>query len=83
MRKNRCLCHHASPSGRGHFRVGGIKIDIAMIIEQVADSKIVTDKVRKSKVMELGEPGVVGIGGTALGVSPANSFDWLTQFIHR
>jgi glucose-6-phosphate isomerase len=63
--------------------VGEIKTDIAAITSQVADSKIVTDEVRKWKLMGLGALGVVGIGGTALGVSLANSFEWLTRFIHK
>ena len=63
--------------------VGEIKTDIATITGQVADSKIVTDEVRKWKLMGLGALGVVGIGGTALGVSLANSFEWLTRFVHK
>lgn len=63
--------------------VGDIKTDIATITEQVKDSKIVTDEVRKWKLMGLGALGVVGIGGTALGVSLANSFEWLTRFLHK
>ncbi|WP_197030324.1 DUF1515 family protein [Phyllobacterium sp. UNC302MFCol5.2] len=63
--------------------VGDIKTDIATITEQVKDSKIVTDEVRKWKLMGLGALGVVGIGGTALGVSIANSFEWVSRLFHR
>lgn len=63
--------------------VGDIKTDIAAITEQVKDSKVVTDEVRKWKLMGLGALGVVGIGGTALGVSIANSFEWVSRLFHR
>lgn len=59
--------------------VGDIKTDIATITEQVKDSKAVTDDVKKWKLMGIGALGVVGIGGTALGVSLANSFEWLAR----
>jgi chromosome segregation ATPase len=63
--------------------VGDIKTDIATITTQVTDSKKVTDEVKKWKLMGLGALGVVGIAGTALGVSLANSFEWLAKLLHR
>ncbi|SFI48677.1 Protein of unknown function [Phyllobacterium sp. CL33Tsu] len=63
--------------------VGDIKTDIATITEQVKDSKVVTDEVRKWKLMGLGALGVVGIAGTALGVSIANSFEWFSRLFHK
>jgi hypothetical protein len=35
--------------------------------------------VKKWKLMGMGALAVVGIGGTALGVSLANSFEWLAK----
>ncbi|UXN64394.1 DUF1515 domain-containing protein [Phyllobacterium sp. A18/5-2] len=63
--------------------VGDIKTDIATITEQVKDSKTVTDDVKKWKAMGIGALGVVGIGGTALGVSLASYFEWLAKLFHR
>jgi glucose-6-phosphate isomerase len=63
--------------------VSDIKTDIATITEQVKDSKAVTDDVKKWKLMGIGALGVVGIGGTALGVSLANSFEWLARLFHK
>jgi Protein of unknown function (DUF1515) len=39
--------------------------------------------VKKWKLMGMGALAVVGIGGTALGVSLANSFEWLAKLLHR
>lgn len=63
--------------------VADIKTDIATIRDDVVDAKAVTDDVKKWKLMGIGALGVVGIGGTALGVSLANSFEWLAKFFHR
>ena len=63
--------------------VGEIKTDIATITEQVKDSKAVTDDVKKWKLMGIGALGVVGLGGAALGVTLASSFEWLARFFHR
>ncbi|SDP07987.1 DUF1515 family protein [Phyllobacterium sp. OV277] len=60
-----------------------IKTDIATIKDDVVDAKAVTDDVKKWKLMGIGALGVVGIGGTALGVSLANSFEWLAKLFHR
>jgi hypothetical protein len=48
----------------------------------VNDSKAVTDQVKQWKPMGMGAL-VVGIGGTALGVSIANSFEWFAKLFHR
>lgn len=63
--------------------VGDIKTDIATITGQVKDSKVVTDQVKQWKLMGMGALAVVGIGGTALGVSIANSFEWVAKLFHR
>jgi chromosome segregation ATPase len=63
--------------------VADIKTNIATISTQVKDSKTVTDEVKRWKLMGIGALGVVGFGGAALGVSLANSFEWLTRFFHR
>lgn len=53
--------------------VGGMKTDIATIRDDVKDSKKVTDEVEKWKQM--------GIG--ALGVTLANSVEWVARFFRR
>lgn len=63
--------------------VGDIKTDIATITGQVKDSKVVTDQVKQWKLMGMGALAVVGIGGTALGVSIANSFEWVSRLFHK
>lgn len=63
--------------------VSDIKTDIATITGQVKDSKAVTDQVKQWKLMGMGALAVVGIGGTALGVSIANSFEWFAKLFHR
>jgi glucose-6-phosphate isomerase len=63
--------------------VSDIKTDIATITGQVKDSKVVTDQVKQWKLMGMGALAVVGIGGTALGVSIANSFEWVAKLFHR
>ncbi len=63
--------------------VGEIKTDIAVIKEDVQDSKAVTDEVKKWKLMGIGALGVVGLAGTALGVSLASSFEWVARLFHR
>jgi glucose-6-phosphate isomerase len=63
--------------------VGDIKTDIATIRDDVTDAKAVTDDVKKWKLMGIGALGVVGIGGTALGVSLASSFEWIARLFQR
>lgn len=43
-------------------------------------AKAVTDDVKKWKLMAIG---ALGIGGTALGVNIANSFEWFTRIFHK
>ena len=50
---------------------------------QVKDSKSVTDQVKQWKLMGMGALAVVRIGGTALGVRIANSFEWFAKLFHR
>ncbi len=63
--------------------LSGMKAHMASISTKVDDSKKVTDEVKKWKLMGIGALGVVGIGGTALGASLANSFEWLAKLFHR
>jgi hypothetical protein len=63
--------------------VGDIKTDIATITTQVTNSKKVTDEVKKWKLMGIGALGVVGLGGAALGVTLANSIEWVAKLFHR
>jgi predicted phage tail protein len=63
--------------------VGDIKTDIATITGQVKDSKAVTDQVKQWKLMGLGALGVVGIGGTTLGVTLASSVEWVAKLFHK
>lgn len=63
--------------------VGGMKTDIATIKDDVKDSKKVTDEVKKWKLMGIGALGVVGLAGAALGVTLANSVEWVARFFHR
>ncbi|AMS41141.1 DUF1515 family protein [Aminobacter aminovorans] len=60
--------------------VAALKSDIAGMTNEVAKTKEVTDEVKRWKLMGIGALGVVGIGGTALGVSIANSLEWLAHF---
>jgi hypothetical protein len=63
--------------------VGVIKTDVAIIKDDVGDAKAVTDDVKKWKLMGIGALGVVGIGGAALGVTLASSFEWLPRLFHK
>jgi Protein of unknown function (DUF1515) len=63
--------------------IGDIKTDIATITTQVTNSKKVTDEVKKWKLMGIGALGVVGLGGAALGVTLANSIEWVAKLFHR
>lgn len=65
------------------MEIADIKTEIAGITDQVKDSKVVTDEVRKWKLMGIGALGVVGIGGTALGVTLANSVEWVARIFHK
>jgi len=60
-------------------RVGNVEGRLAPIEKDVADTKAVTDEVKRWKLMGFGALGMAGIGGTAIGVGLANSFDWLAK----
>lgn len=60
-------------------QITGIESDLAPIRKDVADAKAVTDEVRRWKLMGLGALGVVGLGGTALGVALASSLEWIAR----
>ncbi len=60
-----------------------LKTEIATIGSQVTDSKKVTDEVKKWKLMGIGALGVVGLAGAALGVTLANSVEWVARLFHR
>lgn len=63
--------------------VGDLKSDVAVVKKDVSDMKPVTDDVKRWKLMGMGALAVVGIGGTALGVSIANSLEWVGKLFHR
>jgi hypothetical protein len=42
----------------------------------------VTDDMRKWKLMGVGALDVVGLGATALGVSPVGVFDQMVRYLH-
>lgn len=63
--------------------LGEVKIEMATVTGQVKDSKAVTDQVKQWKLMGLGALGVVGIAGTALGVTLASSVEWIAKLFHR
>lgn len=60
-----------------------VKADFAIVKPQIADAVTVTNDVKKWRLMGLGALGVVGIGGTAFGVSIASSFEWVTRLFSR
>ncbi len=61
-------------------RVGKVEGAVAQVNEDVTEMKPVTDDVRKWKLMGMGALAVVGLGGTALGVSIAGFFDQIARF---
>ncbi|MGI0523143.1 DUF1515 family protein [Rhizobium giardinii] len=61
-------------------RVGKVEGAVAQVNDDVTDMKPVTDDVRKWKLMGMGALAVVGLGGTALGVSLAGFFEQLSRF---
>lgn len=60
-------------------RVGKVEGKLGPIENDVADTKKVTDEVKRWKLMGFGALGMAGIGGTALGIGLANSFEWLAR----
>ncbi len=61
-------------------RIGKVEGTVMQVKEDVTEMKPVTDDVRKWKLMGMGALAVVGLGGTALGVSIAGFFDQLSKF---
>lgn len=61
-------------------RVGKVEGSVVQVSEDVNEMKPVTDDVRKWKLMGMGALAVVGLGGTALGVSIAGFFEQLSRF---
>lgn len=49
-------------------QVGDLEVSVSKAQKDIADMKPVTDDVKRWKLMGIGALGVVGIGGTALGV---------------
>nr|WP_281410098.1 DUF1515 family protein [Phyllobacterium myrsinacearum] len=60
-------------------KVSGIKIHMASISAKIDDSKKIRDEMKKVD----GDRGLVGLAGTALGVTLANSVEWLARPFHR
>jgi hypothetical protein len=61
-------------------RVGNIEGAVTQVNDDITDMKPVTDDVKRWKQMGVGALFVVGIGGTALGVSIASFFEQLSKF---
>lgn len=59
--------------------VGAVKVTVAGMKTDLASAKTVTDEVKRWKLMGIGALGVVGLGGAALGVSIANSLEWISK----
>ncbi len=62
-------------------RVGRQEGEIATARIEIDQMRPVTDDVRKWKLMGLGALGVVGIGGTAFGVSIAGVLERMAHFL--
>lgn len=62
---------------------GSLESRMASMESTVAESKMITDDVRKWRLMGMGALGVVGIGGTALGVALAGALDWIGKLIRN
>lgn len=61
-------------------RMGKVEGSVAQVNDDITDMKPVTDEVTRWKQMGIGALFVVGIGGTALGVSIANFFEQIPKF---
>lgn len=59
----------------------GIKADVGAMKADVADSKKVTDEVKRWKLMGMGALAVVGLGGTAMGVLIVGALERLAQML--
>lgn len=62
-------------------RVGKVEGRLVPIERDVADTKAVTEEVKRWKLMGFGALAMAGIGGTALGVGLANVFEGLGKFL--
>lgn len=60
-------------------QVGQLEVSMAQAKADIAEMMPVTEEVRRWKLMGLGALGVVGIGGTALGVFLADTLDSLAK----
>lgn len=60
-------------------RVGKVEGAVAQVNDDVSTMKPVTEDVRKWKLMGMSALAVIGLGGTALGVSIAGFFDQLSK----
>ncbi|MDC9807905.1 DUF1515 family protein [Rhizobium binxianense] len=64
-------------------RVAKVEGTVSAVQEDISEMRPVTDDVRRWKLMGLGALGIVGVGGTALGVSLAGVFDQVMKYLHR
>lgn len=62
-------------------RVGSLETTLQATKSEVAEMKPVTDDVKKWKLMGIGALGVVGIGGTAMGVMLAGVLEKMAHFL--
>lgn len=62
-------------------RVGKMEGRLGPIERDVADTKAVTEEVKRWKLMGFGALAMAGIGGTAIGVGLANVFEGLSKFL--
>lgn len=62
-------------------RVGKVEANVSTVQVDITEMKPITDDVRRWKLMGLGALGVVGIGGTALGITLAGVFHRLLEFL--
>lgn len=62
-------------------RLGKVEGNVAAVQEDVSEMRPVTDDVKRWKLMGLGALGVVGIGGTALGITLAGAFHRVLEFL--
>lgn len=61
--------------------IGEMRTSIAAAKKDIGEMKPVTDDVRKWKLMGMGALGIVGIGGTALGVMLAGTLENIAHFL--
>jgi hypothetical protein len=62
-------------------QVGSLETSVAAAKADITDMKPVTEDVRKWKLMGMGALGVVGIGGTALGVMLAGVLENIAHLL--